>query len=395
LLNAWCFGLFSGSAAEEVALNGMPHFHVGGAISALKAMLYGQTVVLPSPAGYRDPAVLSGFWDMVERHAVTTVLSTPTTVAALVAGSSKGHPPSGLTYTVGGSALPLQTGREFEDKFAVSLREVWGMTELQGCMLGNPPGPTPRLGSVGIRYPYHRVRCVPVTSTSADQIVHGGQTGILIVSGPCATPGYLGAAQSDALFLRAPSEQARWINTGDLCTIDDDGYVWLRGRSKDLIIRGGHNIDPAAIEEALYAHPSVLHAAAIGTPDPDKGELPVAYVQLRAGANALEPDLLAHCRERIGERAAVPRSVRIIESMPVTAVGKIFKPALRKDELRLCVVAVLRELNLERTVAADVCERNGTMLVILSISHATDADTEARLRAVFERYVFAAEIIRA
>jgi fatty-acyl-CoA synthase len=302
--------------------------------------------------------------------------------------------PSGLIYGVGGSALSVQIGREFEDEFGVPLREIWGMTELQGAMLGNPCGRAPRLGSVGIPFPYHRARCVPVNSGSADESVAAGQVGILAVTGPCVTPGYLDTARSDALFLSAADEQTRWLNTGDLCSIDDDGYVWLRGRTKDLIIRGGHNIDPMVIEEALYAHPSVLHAAAVGTPDAGKGEMPVAYVQLRAGANAVEPDLLAHCRAQIGEQAAVPRNVRIIEAMPLTAVGKIFKPALRMDALRQCAVAILNEVDPKGTVSADVREKSGEMLVVLSTDETTGIDTEARLRAAFSRYLMAVEIIR-
>jgi fatty-acyl-CoA synthase len=395
LLNAWCWGLYGGSATDEFVLNGMPHFHVGGAILlALKAMLYGQSMILPSPTGYRDPRVLAGLWDIVERHSVTAIVSTPTTAAALLAGTSRQALPRGLMYAAGGSALSVQIGREFEDKFGIPLHEVWGMTELHGGLLGNPCGLAPRLGSVGIAYPYHRVRCVPVESGSADQSLSAGQVGILAVTGPCVTPGYLDTTRSDSLFLRAADERTRWLNTGDLCSIDDEGYVWLRGRSKDLIIRGGHNIDPMVIEAALYSHPSVLHAAAVGAPDAGKGEMPVAYVQLRAGAGALEPDLLAHCRAQICERAAVPRNVQIIESMPLTAVGKIFKPALRMDALRRCVTAILSELGLEGTVSADVRERSGEMLVALSIDDTTGADTEARLRREFSRHVMAVEIIR-
>jgi fatty-acyl-CoA synthase len=129
-------------------------------------------------------------------------------------------------------------------------------------------------------------------------------------------------SQNRDLFLEEGA--ARWLITGDLASIDADGYVWLRGRSKDVIIRGGHNIDPLTIEAALVTHPAVLMAAAIGEPDRDKGELPVAYVQLRPGTSTTESELLAHCRREISEAAATPRQVWIIEAMPLTAVGKIF-----------------------------------------------------------------------
>ncbi|MCA1552723.1 AMP-binding protein, partial [Bradyrhizobium sp. BRP19] len=121
----------------------------------------------------------------------------------------------------------------------------------------------------------------------------------------------------------------RWLNTGDLARQDEQGYFWLTGRKKELIIRGGHNIDPLTIEAPLHRHPAVQIAAAVGRPDVHAGELPVAYVQLRAGASATEADLLAFLKAEIAERAALPRQVNIIETMPLTAVGKIFKPALK------------------------------------------------------------------
>jgi fatty-acyl-CoA synthase len=131
-----------------------------------------------------------------------------------------------------------------------------------------------------------------------------GAVGVLAISGPCVTPGYLDSTRNSELFFDSPPSGERWLNTGDLCTIDADGYVWHRGRSKDLIIRGAHNIDPLLIEAALLGHPAVLHAAAIGEPDRDKAEIPVAYVQLRPGMSVSESELMDHCRSGITERAA-------------------------------------------------------------------------------------------
>ncbi|MEU7813713.1 hypothetical protein [Pseudonocardia sp. NPDC049154] len=132
-------------------------------------------------------------------------------------------------------------------------------------------------------------------------------------------------------------------NTGDLGTVDEDGYVWIFGRAKDLIIRGGHNIDPGEIEDVLVRHPAVHLAAAIGRPDPVKGELPMAYVQLREDAAAEPEELLAHCRAHVGERAEVPVEVVVLDRMPTTAVGKISKPALRREALLAEVARVVRE----------------------------------------------------
>ena len=128
-----------------------------------------------------------------------------------------------------------------------------------------------------------------------------------------------------------------WLATGDLGWIDAEGRLNLSGRSKDLIIRSGHNIDPKVIEDALGAHPAVQLCAAIGAPDAYAGELPVIFAQLAPGATASEEELLAFTCARVDEAPARPRSVVIIESMPMTNVGKIYKPALRS--LAACRVA--------------------------------------------------------
>jgi fatty-acyl-CoA synthase len=184
----------------------------------------------------------------------------------------------------------------------------------------------------------------PLGSRTADTEAAPGAEGVLAISGPCVTPGYLDSTRNSELFFDSPPSAERWLNSGDLCMIDAEGYVWHRGRTKDLIIRGGHNIDPLPIETALLEHPAVLHAAAIGEPDRDKGEMPIAYVQLRPGMSVNESELLDHCRNEITERAATPRTVRIIEAMPLTAVGKIFKPDLRLDAIRHCVRNVAARL---------------------------------------------------
>jgi len=393
LLNAWCCGAWISSQPDEVVALGMPYFHVGGAtVSALAAIVFGQTLVIVSPDGYRSPRVVARFWDMVNAHGVTLALSAPTTAAALVAGYTGAQPPARFGYWSGGSAVPVQLAREFADKFGVGLREVWGMTELHGCLVANPAGAEPRLGSIGIPFPYHEVRSVPLGARTADAESPAGETGVLAVSGPCVTPGYLDEARSRELYFRADTPGARWLNTGDLCTTDSDGYVSLRGRSKDLIIRGGHNIDPLAIEAALITHPAVLYAAAVGEPDRDKGELPVVYVQLRPGASANESDLLTHCQRELTERAAVPRSVRIVDAMPLTAVGKIFKPALRLDAVRRCVRAVASQVDTANAVDSEVREGAGAITVVLRATGPGATPVAEKLRRELERYTFRVEV---
>jgi acyl-CoA synthetase (AMP-forming)/AMP-acid ligase II len=124
-----------------------------------------------------------------------------------------------------------------------------------------------------------------------------------------------------------------YLRTGDLGRIDEDGYLWITGRAKDLIIRSGHNIDPAEIEEALAGHEAVAFAGAIGQPDSYAGELPCAYVELIEGGVATPEELTEFVNARVSERAAQAKYLEILPELPKTAVGKVFKPALRKSAI--------------------------------------------------------------
>jgi len=141
-----------------------------------------------------------------------------------------------------------------------------------------------------------------------------------------------------------------WFNTGDLARQDEDAYFWLTGRAKDIIIRGGHNIDPGVIENALSRHPAVELVAAIGQPDAYAGELPAVYVSLKVNTSTTAEELKQFAREHVPERAAVPVYVEILEKMPLTAVGKIFKPDLR----RLAISRIFKTALADSGISAEV-----------------------------------------
>ncbi|MCK5680420.1 AMP-binding protein, partial [bacterium] len=150
------------------------------------------------------------------------------------------------------------------------------------------------------------------------------EIGTLCINGPNVFPGYLDPSQNQKIW-----PKSGWLNTGDLARQDEDGYFWLTGRSKDLIIRGGHNIDPSLIEGPAQAMTEIELASAVGQPDAHAGEVPVVFVQPQKGIQVSAEEILAYLAEHIGERAAIPKEVFILEQMPLTAVGKIFKPKLR------------------------------------------------------------------
>jgi fatty-acyl-CoA synthase len=173
----------------------------------------------------------------------------------------------------------------------------------------------------------------------------------------------------------------------DLGREDADGYFWLTGRRKELIIRGGHNIDPKMIEEALQAHPAVAMAAAIGSPDAYSGEVPVAYVQTKPGASVTEEELLEFAAAHVPERAAVPKRVRITAALPVTRVGKIFKPDLQKREIE--IVIRLEAEAASASLAGLEVDQDPSAGFIARVRVASGRD---RLRLALQRYAFKFEI---
>ena len=170
------------------------------------------------------------------------------------------------------------------------------------------------------------------------------ETGTLAIKGPNVFSGYLDAEHNKDAWIDIEGEP--WLNTGDLGRQDEDGRFWLSGRRKELIIRSGHNIDPKLIEDALLQHPAVALAAAIARPDAYAGEIPVAYVQTQPGTMVTGQELLDFATASIPERAAVPKQVKIVPALPMTGVGKIFKPALQQLEIETVVRA--EALNIRR-----------------------------------------------
>ncbi|HCX15774.1 MAG TPA: acyl-CoA synthetase, partial [Afipia sp.] len=187
----------------------------------------------------------------------------------------------------------------------------------------------PVLGSVGVRLPYTQV---VVRRLSADgslgEACAPHEVGVMTVSGPNVTPGYKDQSQNGSAL------RDGYLDSGDLAYTDEEGRLFIAGRSKDLIIRSGHNIDPVLIEDALQSHPAVALAAAVGQPDKYAGELPVCYVALKPGAQATPDELKAFAEPLIAERPAWPKQVIVIDAIPMTSVGKIFKPQLRTDAVQ-------------------------------------------------------------
>lgn len=322
---------------------GLPLFHVNAQIgTGLTPWSVGAHVVLGTPQGYRAPGLITRFWDIAAHHRILFFSGVPTVYSALLQHPPEGQDLSPLKYGVCGAApMPVELFHRFQQETGIQILEGYGLTE-GGCVSTlNPPRGEVRLGSIGIRLPWQQMHAF-ILDDQGNWVrdAECNEVGVLGIRGPNLFEGYLHASHNEGLWIQRPNsrgETERWLNTGDLGRQDAQGYFWLTGRKKELIIRGGHNIDPKLIEEALHAHPGVALAAAVGRPDAHAGEVPVAYVQLRDGRTATEAELMQHAQAQVAERAAWPKHIRIVESLPTTAIGKIFKPALMLQELESVV----------------------------------------------------------
>ncbi|MFC1884139.1 acyl-CoA synthetase [Thermodesulfobacteriota bacterium] len=326
----------------EAIMCGLPLFHVNGTtVTGLAPFYKGAHVVILGTAGYRDPMVIKNFYKIVEFFKAVSFSAVPTLLAMLLDVPKKDEDISSLRYVSCGAApLSVELFNRFEAESGMKIMEGYGLTEGTCVSACNPYCGERKVGSIGLRIPYQEMGVFIVDEQG--RFVREARTdeiGAVSIKGPNVFRGYTEENQNKGVW---PKDG--WFNTGDLGRKDSDGYFWLTGRKKELIIRGGHNIDPATIEEPLYSLPGIQVAAAVGKPDPHAGEVPVAYVQVQQGADLNEEKILDHLRKTVGERAAVPKEVFILNEIPLTSVGKIFKPALKWDSIRRVYYSALENI---------------------------------------------------
>jgi acyl-CoA synthetase (AMP-forming)/AMP-acid ligase II len=289
---------------DDVSYCAMPLFHVHGLVaSVLAALAGGGSVVVPQRFTPR------GLLEELEPHGVTWFSAGPTLYTMILERDAKSGdhavaPRLRFVRSCSSALAPALMAR-VEERFGVPLVEAYGMTEASHQMTSNPlPPDTREPGSVG------------VASGTEVTIVRGE----VCIRGPGVTPGYLGNPEANAqAFFDG------WFRTGDLGTIDENGYLRLQGRIKEMVIRGGENISPYEVEGVLTSHPAVREAACFGLPDEKYGEEVAAVVALESEADADE--LLAHCRERLAAYKA-PKTLYIVDAIPKTATGKLQRQRL-------------------------------------------------------------------
>jgi acyl-CoA synthetase (AMP-forming)/AMP-acid ligase II len=357
----------------DVLICPLPLFHVFAAYPVLMSCIAsGAHMVLPTPAGYRGEGVLDNFWKLIERWGVTFLITVPTAISALMQRPVNADV-SSLKIAISGSApLPLELFSRFEKATGVQVAEGYGLTEATCLVSCNPVDGRKKVGSVGVPLPYSHVRILQTDDNGSVRKECGvDEVGEICVSSPGVFEGstYTEVDKNRTLFA-----EGRYLRTGDLGRIDADGYLWITGRAKDLIIRGGHNIDPAEIEEAMMRHPAVAFVGAIGQPDAFAGELPCAYVELVKGASVTVEELMDHAQAEIRERAAVPKHIEILPELPKTAVGKTFKPDLRKLAIARVYDDALTEAGFAVRVRDVVEDKKRGLVARLERTGAVDED---------------------
>ena len=374
---------------EETTLCGLPLFHVNGTtVTGSMPFSIGAHVVLLGVMGYRDPTVIRNFYKIVEHYRAVTFSSVPTVLSVLLDIPKGDADISSLRFAVCGAApLSVELFKRFEAHSGMKIIEGYGLTEGTCVSSVNPYYGEQKVGSIGIRIPYHEMKVF--ISDDENRFVREAETdeiGSVCIKGPNVFKGYLDETHNRGIW---PKEE--WFNTGDLGRQDKDGYFWLTGRKKELIIRGGHNIDPAAIEEPLYRFDGVQLAAAVGRPDPHAGEVPVAYVQLQEGADLTPEQILDYLKREVGERAAVPKEVLILDRIPLTPVGKIFKPALRWEAIKQVYRKELQALgemvdSVEVTVREDKVHGSLAIITVRPASGVSAGEIENKVDEILARY---------
>lgn len=316
---AWCQGVME---ENETVLGCLPFFHSYGLTAAMNMSIYygWLNVLIPKPEAL---AILKA----VEKYKVTFIPGVPTLFNAMI-----NHPQvkkfslkSVKACLSAAAPLPLEIIRGFQSVTGILISEAYGLTETSPCTHAIPFGGKVKPGCIGLPIPGVDAKLVDIDNPDRE-ITEFGEPGELCVKGPQVMKGYHNRPAENAAAFREG-----WFLTGDIATVDEEGYFTIVDRKKDMIISGGFNIYPREVDEVLFAHPKILEACAIGIPDNHFGERVKAYVVLKPGETLTEKEVIDYCRERLANYKA-PKSVEFIDKLPKSEIGKILRKGLVEIE---------------------------------------------------------------
>jgi len=294
-----------------------PLFHAMGlTVNMLAVVMLGATAVIQAKLDFEE------FLKANEKYSATMISGAPTLHYLLV------NDPRTANYKLttwkvamsGSAPLPVEVLKKFEDKFKIPMVEAYGLTEVTTAATSNPVFGVRKPASVGLPFTGLEVKIFD----EQDREVPGGEVGEVVIRGPAVMKGYYNNPEATAETLKGG-----WLHTGDLGKKDDDGYVYILDRKKDMIICSGYNVYPREVEELLHTHPAVMEAAVIGIPDPKRGESPMAFVIPRPGKKVTEGELIQFCKDNLANYKVI-KAVKFVEEFPRNPNRKVLKRELRE-----------------------------------------------------------------
>jgi len=319
-LKCW---LWNAREGNETVIGVLPFFHAAGLTAGMNHCIYrGFThVLMPKP----DTGLLVKY---IAKYRPAIFGCVPTMYVGLL-NHPKLPPKSELTFIKGclsGAApLAVDTIREWDDRVGVPICEVYGMTEMSPVAHANPWAGKSREGSVGV--PICDTDCRIVDVETGEKEMPAGESGEILLKGPQQMKGYFNRPDETSASLKDG-----FFCTGDIGYMDEEGYLYVVDRKKDMIIAGGFNIYPREIDEVLYEHPKIQDACAVGLPDPYRGETVKAYIVLKDGQSMTEEEVIAYCLEKMTPYK-VPRLIEFMDDLPKSAIGKVMRRELRDMEM--------------------------------------------------------------
>jgi len=317
-LRSWFYDLKEG---EGSMMGIFPFFHSAGFTGIQNMTIWGgwTDILIPRP----EPGVII---EQIKKFKPTFVPGVPTIFIGLLNNPEfrkmdlrfiKG-------FIAGAAPLPVETIKQLKELTGGDIINIYGLTEISPMGTGSPWKGNIKPGTVGIPLPNTQIKIVDVESGTKEMEI--GQSGEICFKGPQVMKGYYKKPGETAAVLKDG-----WLYTGDIGTIDEDGYLTIVDRKKDMIISSGYNIFPLEIDEILFQHPRILEACTIGVPDAYRGEAPKAFVVVKPGEQLTKEEIIAYCKEKLAPYK-VPREIEFIDALPKSAIGKILRKEVREME---------------------------------------------------------------
>jgi long-chain acyl-CoA synthetase len=316
------FGIKDGDEGTDIILTALPLFHSFGMTTCMNLGIFigGALILIPNPRDLHD--VLKN----IAKHKPTVFPGVPTMYVAI--NNSPETPKYDLrsikACLSGGAALPVEVAKRFKEITGANLVEGYGLSETSPVVTANPVFGDNRVGTIGIPFPDTEIKVMDLETGSKELPV--GEAGELAMRGPQVMKGYWNRPDETAIAMRG-----EWFYSGDIGTMDADGYIKIVDRKKDMIIAGGFNIYPRDVEEVIYQNPKVQEVVVAGLPDRYRGETVKAYVILKAGETATPEEIMEFCKGKLA-KFKVPTTVEFRDTLPKSMVGKILRRVLVEEE---------------------------------------------------------------